>query len=174
MTIENQDPFAKIYALTKQRKLARALRLIVDPETHQLRDSVRFDRNHAWYCAGDILYKQNNLSEAREAFKKALRAWPDDIDALTAIGNCYDESHRPKLAERYFRRALLVPTIKRNKEKRQSIMLNLGNSLFDQQRFVEACKCYRKLLGAPAEIGVRAKKNLAIAESHVLGPREQD
>ena len=168
MTIENQDPFAKIYILIKQRKLARVLRLIIDPKTNQLRDSVRFDRNHAWYCAGDIFYKQNNLNEAKEAFKKALRAWPDDIDALTTIGNCYDELRRPKLAERYFRRALLVPATKLDKEKRQSIMLNIGNSLFDQHRFTEACKFYRNLLDAPAEIGVRAKKNLALAERHVL------
>jgi tetratricopeptide (TPR) repeat protein len=159
---EGHDPFIRVYQLCNQGKLAAALRVLIDPAACQLRKVFRFDCNHAWYCVGDILFKQRKVGEACDAFKKSLRTRPDDIDVLMAIGNCYDELQRPKIAERYFQKALdLSP--QKNNNKRQSILLNLGNSLFDQGKFDKAAVVYRQLLRAPGEIGIRARKNLSIA-----------
>jgi tetratricopeptide (TPR) repeat protein len=109
------------YQLCIGRANAAALRRLIDLPTCRLRKHFRIDCNHAWYCVGDILFKQRMIEEARDAFKKSLRTRADDIDALMAVGNCYDELQRPKIAERYFQKALdLFPRTKNM--KRQSIL----------------------------------------------------
>ncbi|GAB2874649.1 hypothetical protein GCM10027277_49850 [Pseudoduganella ginsengisoli] len=166
MASKDHDPFVRIYELCNQGKLGAALRILIDPATCRLRKKFRFDCNHAWYCVGDILFKQRKIEEAGNAFKKSLRTRLDDIDALMAVGNCYDELRRPRIAERYFQRALdLSPQIKN--KKRQSIMLNLGNSIFDQGQFGRAAGIYKQLLRVRGEIGIRARKNLSIAKNSI-------
>lgn len=160
MDTNTNDPFAKIHELLRRGKLSIALNLLIDASTNQIEDVFRFNRNHAWYCVGDVLYRQSKFDESKGAFKKSLRRRPEDVQALMAIGNCYDELKMPKFAERYFARALNV--LNQNKEKarprREAIMLNLANALFDQRRMTEAIKVYKKLGRAPLDIRRKAKK----------------
>lgn len=51
-----------------------------------------------------------------------------------AIGKCYDALKRPKLAERYFRKALSVPARTLSAKSRAHATYNLANSLLDQAR----------------------------------------
>lgn len=164
-----KDSFVKIHGLLRQGKLSIALNLLLDADTNQIKDVFRFDRNHAWYCVGDVLYRQGKFEGSKNAFKKSLKIRPDDVQALMAIGNCYDELKKPKFAERYFIRALnhLDQNKERTKPKREAIILNLANALFDQGRMREAFNLYKKLDKAPLEIRRKAKKNLALAKSNI-------
>jgi tetratricopeptide (TPR) repeat protein len=169
MATNNEDPFSRIHKLLRQGKLAIALNSLRDAYTGQIKDAFRFDRNHAWYCVGDVLYRQKKFDESRDAFKRSLRTRPDDVQALMAIGNCYDALRKPKFAGRYFARALNAfdQDKERAKPKREAIILNLANALFDQGYLTEAIKLYKKLDKAPLEIRTKAKKNLALAENHI-------
>lgn len=111
---------------------------------------------------GIFFFKKHDFDSAKSSFKKSVRSRPDDIQALLAIGNCYDELRRPKLAERYFARALKHLGKDKNK-LRNAIVLNLGNALFDQGRMNEAIKQYKKLKNAPLDIQQKAKRNIALA-----------
>jgi tetratricopeptide (TPR) repeat protein len=167
MTIDTKDPFTRIHTLLRQGKLSTAFDLLLDVNTQQINGAFRFDRNHAWYCVGDILYRQSLFDEAKNAFKKSIRTRPDDEQGLMAIGDCYDELNKPKLAERYYRRALSVPAADNKGGRRFAIILNLANALFDQGRMTEAIKFYKKLADAPVLIKRKAKKNLALAEHYI-------
>jgi tetratricopeptide (TPR) repeat protein len=167
MTIDSKDPFIRIHALLRQGKLSTAFSLLLDANTKRINGAFRFDRNHAWYCVGDILYRQDQFDEAKNAFKRSIRICPDDAQGLMAIGDCYDELKKPKFAERYYRRALSLSTRDKTGDRRYAITLNLANSLFDQGRMAEAIKFYKKLTEAPATIKHRAKSNLALARDYI-------
>jgi tetratricopeptide (TPR) repeat protein len=169
MNTTTEDPFLRIHELLRQGKLSTVLNALIDADSLRIKDGFQFDRNHAWYCVGDVLYRQSKFEESKDAFKKSLRTRPDDVQALMAIGNCYDALRKPKFAERYFARALSAFDRNRkrigHKPKREAIVLNLANALFDQGRMAEAIKLYKKLDDAPPEIRRKAKKNLTLAES---------
>jgi tetratricopeptide (TPR) repeat protein len=82
-----------LYAL--QGQLARA-------ETF-LKKAVTFDENaQAFSLLGTIAYERGRLTEAIEAFQKAVRLDPDDEDALYQLGLCYlDRGWTQKAAERF-------------------------------------------------------------------------
>ena len=156
--------FTLIHRYLRRGKLSIALELLVNSKTNRINSEFQYDKNHAWYCVGDIFYRQSHFREAKDAFKRSLYFRIDDIEALTAIGNCYDELGRPKLAERYFRRALghCKPAIQN--VDHFSIKFNLANALFDQNRIQEAILLYRQLSKAPESIKLKAKKNEALAK----------
>jgi len=79
-----------------------------------------------------------------------------------AVGNCYDEQNRPKLAERYFRRALGVSHPIKPAD-RASITFNLANALFDQGRWDDAIELYMQLIKGHVSIRPGARKNLDLA-----------
>lgn len=163
LTSAAEDPFARVHSLLRQGELSAALGLLCDQDRKQIGDVFRVDRNHAWYCVGDILYRQGRINEAKDAFKKSVRTRSDDVQALMAIGNCYDQLKKPKLAERYFSRALSFCNRRNSGDKRNEILFNLANSLFDQGRMDEAIRTYKKLNRAPLELRRKAKRNLALA-----------
>lgn len=158
------DPFDRVHSLMKNGKFVNALRLLREPGANAISTSFRFDPNHAWYCVGDILYRQGDFKAASAAFKRSLSSRPDDAEALEAIGNCYDAQSRPKLAERYFRRALAVLDKPLTVAKRSDITFNLANALYDQGRLDEAIDLYRQLEDGHRSIRQVAKKNLHLAE----------
>lgn len=160
-----KDPFVRVHSLMKQGRLSTALRMLLNSETNMINDAFRLDKNHAWYCVGDIFFRQKNFEAAKNAFKRSVDYRPDDEDALEAVGNCYDELKRPKLAERYFRRALDVSTHTIKASERAAITFNLANALFDQGRLDEAIELYKQLTTGHVSIRKSAKKNLALAEN---------
>ena len=114
--------------------------------------------NHGAYKRGCVLFKNGAFDKAKLAFEEALEYWPKDSQAWMALGNCEDELNKPKLAEASFRRALQYC-----EENRSAIRFNLANSLFDQERYIEAIKLYEQI---PEESNVHAValRNLSAAK----------
>ena len=94
--------------------------------------------NNAHYQAGDVLYKKGEYKEAITEFKKALEAWPTDSDSAWAIAGCYSEMGKPELAEEYYNLALENSP----EEKKNDLVYNMGNALFDQMKYKEAIRLY--------------------------------
>lgn len=162
MSAENSE-FAVVHSLLRRGRLTAALALLLKPGAMAINEPYRSDLNHAWYCVGDIFFRQKKYDDAKNAFKRAVVFRPDDESALEAIGNCYNEQRRPKLAERFFRQALGVPH-SINPDERAEIKFNLANALFDQGRLDEAIQVYRQLIRGPVSIRKSAAKNLDLAE----------
>lgn len=164
-----RDPFTRIYALTKRGDFESALKLLLDQGSGAIRDDFAFDRHQAWYCIGDIRFRQSEFFAAKDAFRNALSYRREDADTLEAIGNCYDALRRPKLAERYFRRALGTGALRR--DERAAISYNLANALFDQRRWSEAKELYETLSTGFGAVSKQAAKNLAAAAKRLKHPR---
>lgn len=160
------DIFGEIHVLLKSKRYAAVLKILLNPETGNLYPTFSRDRNHAWYCVGDAFFKTNDFSAAKKAFKRSLSFRLDDADALQAIGNCYDALNCPRLAERYFRKALAVPSqIKRLHQA--EITFNLANALYDQGRFEEGGEVYGNLIGSHPSVGSAGRKNLHLAVQRI-------
>jgi tetratricopeptide (TPR) repeat protein len=169
MRKDSQNPFTWIYGLLRRGRLTVALNSLLDEDSQQIKGPFRSDRNHAWYCVGDILYRQGKFDAAKGAFKKSLRTRHDDVQALIAIGNCYDELKKPMFAERYFSRALttLDKSADKSEADREAIIFNLANAIFDQGRMIKAIKFYEQLDQASKEIREKAMKNLVLAKKNM-------
>lgn len=120
------------------------------------------DPNHVAYARGDKLFKQGRFGPAAKWFHVALEEWPQDWQALWALGNCFSEMKKPRKAEMCFRNALeLAPP-----NDRPKITFNLGNALFDQRRFREAIGVYRQL-PAGHDLVRQAKNNVVLAQERL-------
>jgi tetratricopeptide (TPR) repeat protein len=149
------DPFELIYSLTKRRRYSAALNALIDSNLFRLRAPFSSEGNHAWYCVGDIAYRLRHFEIAKEAFRRSLKSRPDDWEALWALGNCYSELSRPRMAERYFRKAIAIA----GREKPQ-LTLNLANVLFDQSRYKDSLVEYRKVVQAKDKRLVSSAKTM--------------
>jgi tetratricopeptide (TPR) repeat protein len=150
--------------LGRSMKIEQALNKIVDQSSRRLRSQFRGEGNHAWFIAGELLWKCGRFQEALFAYRKAARLWPADSQAIFAMANCYSELGRPRLAERFYRRCLEMDP------KNGNVAYNLANSLFDQRRYQETIPLYQlasRLGGVSATL---AKKNLTLARGK-LTPR---
>lgn len=148
---------ASIHRLAAAGNLSRALTELVDERTWRLKNPFRSDGNHSWYVAGDLLLKQARYSEAAKAFRKSLRAWPGDPQAMSAIGYCYSEMGKAWLAEYYFRRCLTLDSTN------QEVRFNLGNALYDQHKFDDAIAEYAKVTTRKGELSKMARRNSRLA-----------
>lgn len=146
----------------REKKWSSALRMLLDVHTGALSENFLDDKNHAWYCIGDIYFRQEKYALAKQSFKKSVSYRCSDDEALMAIGNCYDALKRPRLAERYFRKALSVSLSAKSRAK---ATFNLANSLLDQARFDEAITLFEQLIKDHVSIRSSAKKNLMFAQS---------
>lgn len=150
--------YADVFRLSRASKWTQAIGLIVDGAGGRLRPPFRNDGNQAWYVVGDLFWKSGDLGNALVAFRKAVRAWPSDAEALWAVGNCYSELHRFRMAERYFRRALEISP------NNLALAYNLGNCLFDQKRYSEALTAYRCATQRRSDFFSAAKRNMQLAQ----------
>ena len=121
------------------------------------------DRNHAAYKEGCRLFAEGLFKKARSAFDEALEYWPGDPQAWMALGNCFDELKNPSSAEACFLCALdhCRPAM------RGDVLFNLGNSLFDQQRYVAAILRYEEI-DKEATIWQKARRNLRLARAAIV------
>lgn len=151
-------PFDKIYALTRKRRYANALNALLERENkiNKRYASDKSDENHSWYIVGEIFYKKRKYKDALRAFRRAITAWSKDGEAMWAMGNCYSELGRPSIAERYFQKSLRHA----KNNHRATIRYNLGNALFDQGRYGEAIKQYKKISRKEEKIYKLARKNI--------------
>lgn len=118
------------------------------------------DLNHKSYGNGIKHYNQGNFSAAKLEFEVALEYWPEDPQAWFALGNCFDELKKPSKSEKCFRTAL----IHSSEKAKSSTYFNLGNSLYDQDKFRAAIDCYRKV-SAQSSTYIVAQRNLERAEN---------
>ena len=120
---------------------------------------MRADPNHVAYARGDKSFKEGRFAEAAKHFLVALEEWPEDWQAMGALGNSYCEMKKPRKAEPWFRQAIaLAPP-----ERQPDLIYNLGNALFDQGRFEEAIAMYTQV---PHGHKTRrlAEKNVALSK----------
>lgn len=153
--------YAPIYELIRVGEYDLVVDRIVDINSGRLKKPFLQDANHAWYCVGDACFKAGRFLEAVVAFRRALKADPEDVMCFIALGNSYDAMGRPKLAERMLRRALVM---RLDQNDRASILLNLGNALYDQNRYKDAIEEYEIIMDRKDQIGERARKNIALAK----------
>lgn len=165
--IEKADPFRRIYSLRRRHRYAAALRDLMDVESLRLNAPYRSEANHAWYCVGDLAYEMQQVELATIAFRRALRSRSDDVEALWALGNCYSALGRARMAERYFRRAVVLTN---NSDPR--LVFNLANSLLDQGKYELACSAFREVVTrATGRLRSAARKNAALTELQVAATK---
>jgi tetratricopeptide (TPR) repeat protein len=157
-----QLAFDEVRVMVKRKRYSAAVRKILDVESQRLRTEFRFDANHSWYFVGDLYTKMDDHKAAIPAFRRALRNWPMDVDALWAIGDCYTSLGSPRFSERYYRRAYAL------RKGSAELIYNLANTLLDQNRFDEAILMYRKIRKGSIKLHELAQKNLAIALTRKL------
>ena len=117
------------------------------------------DPNHIAYVRGDKAFKAGRFAEAAQYFLLALEEWPEDWQAMHALGNSCCELKKPRKAEKWFRRAIeLAPP-----EEGFGLIYNLGNALFDQGRYDDAIETYQQVPHGHA-IWPRAKRNIGLCQ----------
>ncbi|MGA8205108.1 MAG: tetratricopeptide repeat protein [Woeseiaceae bacterium] len=136
-----EDIFEEIHELQRQSNHSKAIDRLLDSGANVIRKPYACDKNHAWYLVGHSYAENGEIEKALKAFRKSVNYWDEDPDAYWAIGECYSELERPRMAERYFSKALPYAALR----DRPLIIYNLGNSLFDQGRFEAAIDAYRKV-----------------------------
>lgn len=160
MNIYAENDFSIVHALIKNGELEKALSKIINAKNGRINSEFLVDLNHAWYCVADCKFRLNDVFGAVSAFKKAYAANPQDIESLLAIANCYDALGRPKMSERFLRKAILLNPKGRNLA---AVLVNLGNALMDQRRWLEAIDCFNIPSKRRDAIGSIARKNQALA-----------
>ena len=159
--MSNRDVFEEIHALLKQGHLKKALCNLYNSRNDTIKPPYNYDLNHAWYVVGDIYFRNKDFKRAVPAFKHSLDSWQEDGDAYLAIGNCYDELCEFAAAEDHFRKALEI------NPKCDKSMYNLGNMLFDQEKYKESIECYEKVVNRDTAVGKMSYKNLKLAKSRL-------
>jgi tetratricopeptide (TPR) repeat protein len=155
-----KDSFSRIHQMLRNQNFGEVLELmLIDDKT--IHPRYEHDLNHAWYVVGDAFFQLGRISEARDAFGKALSERSDDIESLWAQAECYSELNRPDKAEELLRKALeLTPG-------RRELIYNLANSVYDQERLHEAVSLYDQLANMDDDIGQLARKNAELAKGRL-------
>jgi tetratricopeptide (TPR) repeat protein len=151
-----------VYEDIHQSSCTTAINRLLLRSSWRLKPIARECGNHSWYVVGVCFSNAGKHRSALRAFRNAARSWPEDGQAHAAIGNCYSELGRPKLAERHFRRSLMLDS------KNKSVKYNLANALFDQMEFEAAIPIYRSVERSIAEAKTNrllAQHNLALKRS---------
>lgn len=151
-----ENPFKDAHKALKQRQYRQVLASLLDSRG-RLKAAFKSYPNHAFYILGNIYYKKADYVGAIRYFRRSLNADKSDYQALWAIADCYSDSNRPRLAERYYLQALKLA-----KSNLSNLRYNLGNALFDQGRYADAVSIY-KTVGKGSTSYPRARKNLKLA-----------
>ncbi len=114
--------------------------------------------NHEYYTQGCKAFDASEYQKALTLFKHSIEYWPEDPQAWMAVGNCYDALKKPKKAEEAFRCSLQYSATNSN----ESVLFNLGNSLFYQVRYIEAIEIF-KGIEPGTELWRKAQNNIQIA-----------
>lgn len=157
----NSDSFEHIHRLLKAGIDSEALRNIYDERNDKLRSPFDGDPNHAWYIVGDIFFTLDDFENAARAFGRAISFRNDDTQALMALANAYSEGKHPKLAERVLRRCKVLDP------NNESHIFNLGNSLFDQEKYEAAIDEYSKIAKSDSELYEDAQRNISASKERI-------
>lgn len=118
--------------------------------------------NHKAYGEGCKHFNSGDFNRAKSSFETALEYWPLDSIALMALGNCFDELKKPSRAEKCYRKSLKHSAVK----DIANVLYNLGNSLFDQGKMVEAIECYSKI-SEQEKVYSSAQRNIKLANESI-------
>ncbi|MDX1733498.1 MAG: tetratricopeptide repeat protein [Halioglobus sp.] len=114
---------------------------------------------HRAACAdGRSHYSERDFARASRDFETALEYQPEDPLAWFALGNCHDAMNSPARAEVCYRMSLKYAA----PEAVADVYYNLGNSLFDQQKYQLALDCYARV-GEQSKAFAAAQKNMLLA-----------
>ena len=116
------------------------------------------EQNHEYYTQGCKAFDASDYQKALALFKNSIEYWPEDPQAWMAVGNCYDVLKRPKRAEEAFRESLQYSDPVRSEE----VSFNLGNSVFDQGRYLEAIEVF-ETIHPGSELWIKAQNNIKLA-----------
>lgn len=153
-----KDCFSAIHDLLREKKYMQVLSMLFNRQISNIESPYDSDLNHAWYIVGDIFFKQGEYEQAVSSFKKALDDWPDDVDAMLALSNCYSELNMPKKSEEVLLKAKKISPMN------MSIIYNLGNSFFDQKMYQQAINMYNIVESTDENLQSLATKNIKRAE----------
>ena len=148
----------------KHKKLDKALSLILDKSSGEILDLYKYDKWVAWYNLGNIYLEKGDIKNALQSYRTSNN-YKNCTNTEWAIGNCYSDLGRTKLAERFFKKALA----KSNNDSK--LLYNLANALFDQKRYGEAISVYNKVINIksiPSYLFKRANKNISNARYNLL------
>lgn len=152
-----RNVFKPVYGLVRKGALSEALLTLKSESTGRINREFTQDKNHAWYVIGDILFKMKKYRESLAAFKKALRDWPDDPDALAAAGDCFSALGNHSFAEKYYRMSNGI-------KPRPDTQYNIANELLDQKRYKTAYEMYQSIRTADPDLKNSIKLNSARAQ----------
>ena len=152
-----QHALAPVYALIRGGEYARAIAEMTQAGSQRLAPAFRHDGNHSWYVIGDAFFKMGDYNAAAAAFRRALRCWPGDAEALMALGNSYAEMQRPKLAAHCYQKAIPL-----GPKRAADCRFNLANALFDMQNYEAAAAEYAAAAATGGKkTAAKARKMLA-------------
>lgn len=154
------DHFHKLHRLLGAGLLDEALERIYDEQSDGINPLYTDDPNHAWYIVGDIRFRQGDYPKAIAAFLAAVEFRADDVDGRMALANAYSENNEPNNAETVLKTALAI------EPGNDDLLFNLGNALYDQEKYTGAIEVFKLVTEKNAETASAAKKNLELAQRH--------
>jgi tetratricopeptide (TPR) repeat protein len=128
---------------------AGAIAIVIATGCH--RDSIDDD-----LAQGDAAMQATHLSEAEDAYGKAIKAAPNDARGHIALGNLYVFEHKPDLAQAEFMKVLDIDP------KNAATHAALGNLYMDQNQYPLAENQYRAAIALETD---KAGYHLDLAEA---------
>jgi tetratricopeptide (TPR) repeat protein len=122
--------------------------------------NMTWDAHLACYAEADSLFQRGVVRPALKSFRNALLLAPGDVDTLWAIGDCYSELGKPRLAEVFYRKARAGAVWR----QRGDLLYNMANALLDQGRPAAALRFYQLVPRKAGSFGL-ARKNAARARA---------
>ena len=118
--------------------------------------------NREAYADGCDLYTANDYASAKRSFESALEYCPRDAQSWFALGNCHDCMSQPEKSETCY-----LMSLKYSKgDAIPNVYYNLGNSLFDQGKYLQAVECYAAVT-AGSSAHSAAQKNMVLAKKRL-------
>jgi tetratricopeptide (TPR) repeat protein len=120
------------------------------------------DINHLAYVRANRFYKRGLFHAAAKWFALSLNSWPQDWQALWALGNTFSELKKPAKALSFFSQAINIAPSK----ELSNLNYNLGNAFFDLGCYQAAINSYRKV-SPISKVSVMAVKNIELSAQHL-------
>ncbi len=148
--------FETLHELSRNEQYQAMIDILLSKNGTGIKSPYNEDLNHSWYLVGDAYYRQGKFQNAISAFKKAIKDWPEDKEAILALSNSYSDYGLPDKAEQVLRNGL-----KKWPDNEQYIY-NLANALFDQRKHQEAITLY-ETISDKSELALLANRNIKAA-----------
>lgn len=149
---------SEINDLLKRGDDGLVLRLLYNENIHQINPPYNESLNHAWYAIGDIFFNNKKFEKALSCFKQALLDWPEDVESIWAIANCYSEMGKSEKALEWLQKGLKLDP------DNEALLYNYANALFDLGEYDKAISLYEDISDRSPDIYVLARRNIKKAK----------